>query len=52
MGIEVVLQGLTDGLLSSLEVQPSIVKDIKVSQKDDAKLERLTQNITQGKLPS
>ena len=38
MDIKLVLWGLTDGLLSALEVQPSIVEEIKSSQEDDAKL--------------
>ena len=51
MGIELVLPRLAYRLLSALEVQPSIIEDIWASQKDDAKLEKLRQNVTQGKLP-
>ena len=49
IGIELVLQGLTNRLLLALEVKPSIVEEIKSSQNNDAKLERLKQNVTQGK---
>jgi len=41
MGIELILPGLTDGLLSTLEVQPLIAEEIKARQKDDALLEKL-----------
>jgi len=40
MGIELMLRELINWLLSTLEVQPSTVEEIKSSQKDDAKLER------------
>jgi len=51
MGIELVLPGYTNGLLTALEVQSSIIEEIKESQKDDAKLEKLRCNVAQGKLP-
>ena len=37
--------------MTALEVQPSIIEEIKASQKDDAKLEKLRYNVTQGKSP-
>ena len=52
MGIELVLSGCTDELLTALEVQPSIVEEIKASQKNDVKLEKLRGNVAQGKSPS
>ena len=51
MGVELELPGPMDGLLTVLEVQPSIIEEIKASQKDDAKLEKLKCNVTQGKSP-
>ena len=33
-------------------MQPLIFEEIKASQKDDAKLDRLRQNVTQGKKSS
>ena len=33
-------------------MEPSIIEDIRTSQKVDAKLERLRQNVTHRKLPS
>ena len=41
MGIELVLLGYIDGMLSALEVQSSIVEEITASQKDDTKVQRL-----------
>jgi len=41
IGIELVLPRFTNRPLSASEVQPSIIEEIKVSQKDDAKLEKL-----------
>jgi len=41
MGIELLLRRLNKGQLLVLEVQLSIMKEIKSNQKDDAKLERL-----------
>ena len=49
MGIELVLFGYTYGLLTALEVEPSIIEEIKASENDDAKLEKLRCNVTQGK---
>ena len=49
MGIELVLWGSINGLLLALEVQSFITEEIQTSQKDDAGLERLRQNIAQGK---
>jgi len=51
MGIELVLPGNTNGLLTALEVQPFIIEEIKASQKDDAKLEKLRCDVAQGKSP-
>ena len=51
IGIELVLQGYTDGLITALEVQPSIIEEIMASQKDNAKLEKLRCNVAQKKLP-
>jgi len=51
MGIEPVLPGYIDGMLSALEVQHSIIEEITVSQKDDTKLERLRQSVAEGKSP-
>jgi len=51
MGIEFVMNGPTNWLLSTLEVQPSVLEEIQASQKDDAKLEKLGQNVAHGKLP-
>jgi len=46
MGIELVLPGYIDGLLSALEVQHLIIEEIKASENDDAKLEKLRLNVT------
>jgi len=51
MGIELVLLRYIDGMLSALEVQPSIIEEIMTNQKDDTKLDRLRQNVAQGKSP-
>jgi len=51
VGIELVLPGYIEGLIATLEVQPSILEEIKASQKEDAKLEKLRCNVAQGKLP-
>ena len=48
--IELVSPRCMDGLLMALEVQPSLIEEIKTSQKDDAKLERVRRNMAQGKL--
>ena len=45
IGIELVLLGFTEGLLLALELQPSIIEEIGVSQVDDAKLETFRQNV-------
>jgi len=49
MGIELASPRCIDGLLSALKVQHSIIEEIRTNQKDDAKLERLRQNVAQGK---
>ena len=49
MDIEIVSHGLTNGLLSALEVQSSIVEEIKLGKKDVAQLGRLRQNSRQVK---
>ena len=49
MGIKLVQPRYTDGLLTVLEVQPFIIEEIKTSQKDDAKLERIRCNVAQEK---
>ena len=51
MAIELVFPGCMDGLLMALEVQPSLIEEIKASQKDDAKLERIRKDIALGKFP-
>jgi len=51
MCIKLVLPGYIDGMVSALEVQPSIIEEITASQKEDTKVERLRQNIAQGKSP-
>ena len=51
MAIELVLPGCIDGLLMALEVQPSLIEEIKASQKEDAKLERIRRNLAPGKFP-
>ena len=49
MVIELVLSGNRNGLLIALEVQPSIIEEIKASQKDNAKFEKLRCNVAQEK---
>ena len=51
MGLELVLPGDTNGLFIALEVQPSVIEEIKGRQKDDARLEKLRCNVAQGKSP-
>ena len=45
MGIESVLYGQTSVLVSALEVQHSIVKEIKLDQKGDTKLKKIRHHI-------
>jgi len=45
MGIELVLSGYTNGLLTALEVQPFTIEEIKASEKNDAKLEKPRCNV-------
>jgi len=45
MGIGLVPSGYTEGLLTALEVQLSIVEEIKASQNGDAKLVKLRCNV-------
>jgi len=40
-----VLLGCIDGLLSALEVQPSVIEEIKAGQKHDAKVEKFRDNL-------
>ena len=49
--IEIVSHGSRNELSLALKVQPSIIAKIKLSQKGDIKLERLRQNVIQGKSP-
>jgi len=41
MGVELVSHGSTRTLLSALEVQPSLLEEIKFHQKEDVKLQRI-----------
>jgi len=51
LGIELVSHGSTRALLSVLEVQPSLLEEIKFHQKEDDKLQRIRQNLEKGKAP-
>ena len=51
MGIKLVQPRCITGLLTALEMQPSIIEEIKASQKEDARLERIRCNVAQGKSP-
>ena len=51
MSIEVVSHGSRNELSLALKVRPSIIAKLKLSQKDDIRLQRLRQNVIQGKSP-
>ena len=51
LGIELVSYGSTRALLSVLDVQPSLLEEIKFHQKEDDKLQRIRQNLEKGKAP-
>ena len=44
LGVELISHGSTHALLSSLEVQPSLLEETKSHQKEDAKLQRISKN--------
>ena len=47
--MELISHGLTHALLSALEVQHSLLEEIKSHYKKDAKLQRIRQNLKKGK---
>jgi len=49
LGAELVSQEATHALLLSLEMQPSLLEEIKSHQKEDAKPQRIKQNLERGK---
>ena len=51
LGAELVSQEATHALLLSLEMQPSLLEEIKSHQEEDAKLQRIKQNLERGKFP-
>ena len=52
LGVELVSHGQANAQLLALEVQPPIIEEIKLHQKDDVKLQRIRQNLERGKSPS
>ena len=51
LGVELVTQESTHALLFSLEMQPSLLEEIKSHQEEDVKLQRVKQNLERGKFP-
>ena len=51
LGVELVSHGSTCALLSALEVQSSLLEEIKVNQKEDVKLQRIRQISEKGRSP-
>jgi len=51
LGVELVSQGTTHALLFSLEMQPSLLEEIKFHQEEDVKLQRIKQDLDRGKFP-
>jgi len=49
LGVELVSQETTHALLFSLEMQPSLLEEIKSHQEEDAKLQRIKQNLERRK---
>ena len=45
LGVELVTLGSTRALLSALDMQPSLLEEIKLHQEEDVKLQRIRQNL-------
>ena len=50
LGVELVSHGSTHALLFALELQPSLLEEIKSHQKEDVKLQKIRQNLEKGSL--
>jgi len=49
LGVELISHGSSRALLSALEVQPSLLEEIKAHQKGDVKLQRIRQTLEKGR---